>query len=131
MTNQQIALIVAAVVAAVNSPKNSAPKAKSFTPKSSYKAANKFTPKHQDGLSDRQIKNDVNVAKAFKKQGFLVTPRVDALTYKGWLSKGMRVQAGQKGIWVKGVGTLFHSGQVKKDQPISLVTGQPIVQAVA
>jgi hypothetical protein len=131
MTNAQIqalsTAIAIAVATALNSKKQTTHKAVS-----TYKPASKFIAKgNTSGFSDRQLKNDVAVAKAFKKQGFLVTPRVDCLTYKGWLSKGMRVQAGQRGIFVKGVGTLFHSGQVKKDQPISLVTGQPVVQAVA
>jgi hypothetical protein len=123
----QIAMITAAVIAALNAPKGKA----KHKPQSSYKPANKFTPKHQDGLSDRQITNDVKVAKAFKKAGFIVVPRVDALTYKGWLLKGQRVVKGQHGIFVKGVGTLFHSGQVAPDMPISLITGQPVVQAIA
>jgi len=127
MTNAQIATIIAAVIAQVNAK----PKAAKHTPKSSYKPANKFEVKHQDGLSERQIANDVRVAKAFAKAGFTVVPRVDVLSYKGWLSKGMRVVPGQHGIWVKGVGTLFHSGQVAPDMPISLITGQPVVQSVA
>lgn len=113
--NSDLAVIIAAVLAAMNAPKGKVKTAAKHKPQSSYKAANKFEIKHQDGLSDRQIKNDVNVAKAFKKAGFIVVPRVDALTYKGWLSKGMRVVPKQHGIWVKGVGTLFHSGQVAVD----------------
>ena len=132
MTNQaQIAAITAAVIAALNAPKGKAKAVKSHKPQSSYKPANKFEIKHQDGLSERQIQNDVRVAKAFKKAGFTVVPRVDALTYKGWLSKGMRVVPGQHGIFVKGVGTLFHSGQVAPDMPINLVTGQPVSQVIA
>ncbi len=115
MNQAQIATIIAAVIAQVNAkPKAS----KSHKPLSSYKAANKFEPKGKissDGKTERQLKNDVAVAKAFKKAGFTVVPRVDALTYKGWLSKGMRVIPGQHGTWVKGVGTLFHSGQVLPD----------------
>lgn len=96
------------------------PKAAKNAPKpSSYKPANKFTPKRQDGMTDRQIRNDAAVARAFKKAGFTVIPRVDALTYKGWLAKGLRVNKGEKGTWVKGVGTLFHSGQVSPDAQMS------------
>jgi len=121
MNTQQIAAITAAVIAALNSGKSPKVKAK-HKPISSYKPANKA--QHvkakadkvlSDGLTERQLKNDVNVAKAFAKQGFQVTPRVDALTYNGWLKKGMRVVKGQHGTFVKGVGTLFHSGQVAVD----------------
>ena len=131
MTNAELTTLVATIVAAINAKPKSTKAAKQHKPQSSYKPANKFEIKHQDGLSERQIKNDVNVAKAFAKQGFTVIPRVDALTYKGWLLKGQRVVKGQNGIFVKGVGTLFHSGQVAPDMPISLITGQPIVQVVA
>ena len=112
MTNQQFQALTALLNAVLN---NAKPKASNHKKQSSYKPANKFEVKHQDGLSERQIKNDVAVAKAFKKAGFTVIPRVDALTYKGWLKKGMRVVPGQHGIYVKGVGTLFHSGQVAPD----------------
>lgn len=119
MTNAQITAITNAVIAALNagkSPKNKpSKKAAAHKARSSYKPANKFEIKHQDGLTERQIQNDVKVAKAFKKAGFTVVPRVDALTYKGWLLKGMRVVPGQHGIFVKDVGTLFHSGQVSPD----------------
>jgi hypothetical protein len=82
---------------------------------STYKAANKFTPKGKvDGMSSRQLDNDVKVAKAFKKLGMNVTPRVDVLTYKAWGLKGMTPVKGSKGVFVKGVGTLFHSGQVAR-----------------
>ena len=131
MTNAEMTTLVATIVAAINAKPKSTKAAKQHKPQSSYKPANKFEIKHQDGLSERQIQNDVRVAKAFKKAGFTVVPRVDALTYKGWLSKGMRVIPGQHGIFVKGVGTLFHSGQVAPDMPINLVTGQPIVHAIA
>lgn len=118
MTNAQIAQLIAAVIAQVNAPKGAA----KHKPQSSYKPANKYqnvkakTDKVlSDGKTERQISNDVAVAKAFKKAGFIVVPRVDALTYKGWILKGMRVVPGQKGLFVKGVGTLFHSGQVATD----------------
>lgn len=121
LTNSaQIAQIVAAVIQAMNA------KPTKHKPQSSYKPANKYQNVKakadkvlSDGKTERQIKNDVNVAKAFKKLGFIVVPRVDALTYKGWLSKGMRVQVGQHGVFVKGVGTLFHSGQVSPDLVLS------------
>lgn len=115
MNQAQIASITAAVIAALNTTKKASTKHK---PQSSYKAANKYELKGKiasEGKTELQLSNDVKVAKAFKKAGFTVVPRVDALTYKGWLLKGMRVVPGQKGLFVKGVGTLFHSGQVATD----------------
>lgn len=118
MTNAQIAAITAAVIAALNAPKGKS----THKPQSSYKPANKYQNVKAkadkvltEGKTERQLANDVAVAKAFKKAGFTVVPRVDALTYKGWLLKGMRVIPGQHGIYVKRVGTLFHSGQVAPD----------------
>lgn len=118
MTQSQLASLIATAVAAALAAQ-SKPKASGHKAISTYKPANK----HQsvkakadkvlsDGLTERQLKNDVAVAKAFKKAGILVTPRVDALTYNGWLKVGKRVLKRQHGIYVKGVGTLFHSGQV-------------------
>lgn len=114
MTNAEITKLATVIALALSAGKASKPSKKA----TSFKAANKFEPKGKilsEGKTERQLKNDVNVAKAFKKQGIVVTPRVDALTYKGWLSKGMRVVKGEHGTWVKGVGTLFHSGQVAPD----------------
>lgn len=134
----QIAAITAAVIAALNTAKP----VKSHKPQSSYKPANKYQNVKakadkvlSDGKTERQIANDVAVATAFKKLGFIVVPRVDALTYKGWLSKGMRVQVGQHGVFVKGVGTLFHSGQVSPDvqlsKPAMIAEVQAMQQSVA
>lgn len=118
MNQAQLATIIAAVIATINAK----PKASGHKAISTYKPANK----HQnvkaktdkvlsEGLTERQLSNDVKVAKAFKNKGFSVTPRVDALTYNAWLKVGMRVIPGQHGLYVKGVGTLFHSGQVATD----------------
>lgn len=118
MTNTQIAAITAAVIAALNSGKAPKPSKKA----TSYKPANKYEPKGKllsEGRTERQVKNEVAVAKAFAKQGVSVTPRVDALNYKGWLAKGLRVRKGEHGTWVKGVGTLFHSGQVDVDPTLT------------
>lgn len=131
MTNATQMALIAQVTAAVIATLNAKPKAaKQHKKTSSYKAANKYEPKgkiNSEGKTERQLKNDVNVAKAFKKAGFIVVPRVDALTYKGWLLKGMRVVPGQHGIFVKGVGTLFHSGQVATDiQPSKAAMTQEV-----
>lgn len=135
INHAQIAAITAAVIAALNTAK---PTAKQHKKLSSYKPKNNYEPKGKilsDGKTERQIANDVAVAKAFKKLGFIVVPRVDALTYKGWLSKGMRVQVGQHGVFVKGVGTLFHSGQVSPDlvlsKPAMIAEVQAMQQSVA
>ncbi len=122
MNQAQLAQIVATVVAVMQTQNNQPKAAKQHKKLSSYKPKNDFTPKGKilsEGKTERQIANDVKVAKAFKKAGFIVVPRVDALTYKGWLSKGMRVVPGQHGIFVKGVGTLFHSGQVAVEAVVS------------
>lgn len=87
-------------------------------PVSSYKPANKFEPKGKvssEGRTARQLKNEVLVAKTFAKLGLKVTPRVDVLTFKEWQKKGLRPVKGCHGTFVKGVGTLFHSGQVAPD----------------
>lgn len=117
MNDKQIAALIAAIVKIVKDADKPQHK-----PISSYKAANKNqhvkakTDKVlSDGRTKRQLANDVAVGKAFLKIGLHVTPRVDALTYKAWLSKGFRVIPKERGLFVKGVGTLFHSGQVAPD----------------
>lgn len=115
MTNQQFQALLSALSTLVKSEPKAAPKRKYPAVKPHIPYVAKSQESNVDGKTARQLKNDVNVAKAFKKAGFIVIPRVDALTYKGWLSKGMRVVPGQHGIFVKGVGTLFHSGQVATD----------------
>jgi hypothetical protein len=115
MNKSDLAMIVAAVAQVLDARQAKKP---TFKATSSYKPANKFTPKGpipSDGATDRQVKNMAAVAKAFAKQGLQVVPKVDALTYKGWLKKGMRVNKGAKGTFVKGVGTVFHAGQVSRD----------------
>lgn len=102
MTNAQFQALVKLVAAQVQK-----------QPKPSKKAAKPAM--NTDGLSDRQVKNNQAVVRAFKKNGLAVTPRVDVLSYNGWLAKGQRVVKGQKGTYVKGVGTLFHASQVAPD----------------
>lgn len=104
--NQIVAMLVKALSDANSKPVSTI---------SSYKAADKYEKKGKIVQSDRKIRNDVAVTKAFAKQGITVIPRQNVLTYKGWLALGKRVIAGQKGTYVKGVGTLFHSGQVAPD----------------
>lgn len=67
------------------------------------------------GLSARQQKNNAAAVRAFKAQGLTVTPRVDVRSYGEWVKVGKRVVPGQKGTFVKGCGTLFHSSQVQDD----------------
>ena len=104
MTNAQFQALVKLVAAQVQKQ----PKAKKQAKKPAV---------NPDGLSDRQVANNAAVVRAFKKAGLTVTPRADVLSYNGWLAKGQRVVKGQKGTWVKGVGTLFHASQVAPDQP--------------
>lgn len=123
MTKQQFTALTALLNALVNTQAKTTKKpVKQAAKPSSYKPANKHYPKGKilsEGKTERQITNDVKVAKAFDKQGISVVPRVDCLTYKGWLSKGLRVKSGERGTWVKGVGTLFHLGQVETDVKVS------------
>lgn len=126
MNTKQFQALTALLQAVLATQNNTKTPAKQASKVSSYKPANK----HQnvkakadkvlsEGMTERQIKNDVLVAKAFARQGITVIPRVNALTYKAWLSNEMCVIPGQQGTWVKGVGTLFHSGQVASDVKIS------------
>lgn len=59
--------------------------------------------------SEDQLKADLTTA--CRKAGIKgsVEPRVNVLTYDGWLAKGRRVKAGQKGL--PGFNSLFHVEQ--------------------
>lgn len=63
--------------------------------------------------TDRSIKNEIAVVKAFKKAGFgSVTPHVDVMTFNRWMAKGFRPIEGSKSIKVKNL-RLFHKSQVR------------------
>lgn len=66
-----------------------------------------------DGKTERQLKTDVAVCKAFKKAGFgQVIPRVDCMTYNRWMAQGFKVKPGEKSVKVAQF-RLFHKSQVE------------------
>ena len=66
-----------------------------------------------DGKTERQLKTDVAVCKAFKKAGFgQVVPRVDCMTYNRWMANGFKVKPGEKSVKVAQF-RLFHKSQVE------------------
>lgn len=66
-----------------------------------------------DGKTERQLKTDVAVCKAFKKAGFgEVKPREDVMTYNRWMANGFKVKAGEKSVKVMQF-RLFHKSQVE------------------
>lgn len=66
-----------------------------------------------DGKTERQLKTDVAVCKAFKKAGFgEVKPREDVMTYNRWMANGFKVKPGEKSVKVKQF-RLFHKSQVE------------------
>lgn len=66
-----------------------------------------------DGKTERQLKTDVAVCRAFKKAGFgSVVPRVDCMTYNRWMANGFKVKPGEKSVKVKQF-RLFHKSQVE------------------
>lgn len=107
MTNGQITALAAALAQALAKTQT---KAKS-QPKSAKQTVNATLPFKRSidgGLTERQIKNDSAVIRAFKKLGVSVTPRKDVMTYNMWLKQGRKVRPGQKArTFVKGVGSLF------------------------
>lgn len=75
--------------------------------------AGKTTPALVDGKTERQIKIDIAVCRAFKKAGYgEVKPREDVQTYNRWLSQGYKVKTGEKSVKVKQF-RLFHKSQVE------------------
>lgn len=66
-----------------------------------------------DGKTERQIKIDIAVCRAFKKAGFgEVKPREDVMTYNRWMANGYKVKTGEKSVKVKQF-RLFHKSQVE------------------
>ena len=99
MTKQEIALIVAAVVQALDKqPAKAAAKAKF-----SVKAAVKAAPKSKlDRKAERKLQLELLTKEAFEKAGFQnVVPRVNVLTAGGWAAQGKTVLNGQQPLWVK------------------------------
>lgn len=114
MTDQQIATLVASIIAAV-APKNTrkpplkARKFRSFD-------TSKLSAAVVDGKTEKQLVRFTAVARAFNRKGLknsefsLVSGGSDTVrTYKGWLANGRIVKKGQHGV--KG---LFHITQTQE-----------------
>ena len=70
-------------------------------------------PNGLNAKSERSIKNEIAVVKAFKKAGFgNVTPHVDVMTFNRWVANGMRPIEGSKSLKVKNL-RLFHKTQCR------------------
>src|SRR3954468_12004353 len=103
VTQEQLAKIVNAAVAGAIKGQAVKPSKKAEVP------ANVLV----DGKTERQLKTDVAVVRAFKKAGYgSVTPRVDVMTYNRWVAEGYKVKTGEKSVKVKQF-RLFHKKQVE------------------
>lgn len=90
MNKNDIAVIVAAVMASLDSKAVAAPV-----------------------VADKQAAANKACITAFKRAGFgTVVPRVDVLTFKAWVAKGFRPIEGSKAVKVKQF-RLFHKSQVR------------------
>ncbi len=67
----------------------------------------------QAGKSERSLKNEIAVVKAFKKAGFGdVTPHKDVKTFNRWVAEGLRPIEGSKSLKIKNL-RLFHRTQCR------------------
>jgi hypothetical protein len=82
------------------------------------KAAKQVTgPNGLNAKSERSLKNEIAVVRAFKKEGFgNVTPHVDVMTFNRWVANGMRPIEGSKSLKVKNL-RLFHKTQCRNITP--------------
>ena len=65
------------------------------------------------GKSERSIKNEIAVVRAFKAKGFgNVTPHVDVKTFNKWMLDGLRPMEGSKSLRVGNL-RLFHKSQLR------------------
>jgi len=63
--------------------------------------------------SERSLKNEIDVIKAFKKAGFGdVTPHIDVMTFNRWMAKGFRPMENSKSLKINNL-RLFHKTQVR------------------
>jgi hypothetical protein len=70
-------------------------------------------PATNGGKSDRSLKNEIAVVKAFKKAGYgVVVPHVDVMTFNRWMARGKRPMEGSKSLSIKNL-RLFHKSQVR------------------
>lgn len=123
MNQQQIALIIAQVIAAVNSGKSPKIAQKRGAKRRDYgvvKARKPYAPKLSpvvlEPKADRQVKRLAAITKGFQKMGLAIvfdknTGRFDNVkSYKMWVSEGRRVIKGQHGVM-----GLFHVSQTQTD----------------
>jgi hypothetical protein len=67
----------------------------------------------QAGKSERSLKNEIAVVKAFKKAGFGdVRPHIDVKTFNRWVAEGLRPIEGSKSLKIKNL-RLFHRTQCR------------------
>jgi hypothetical protein len=67
--------------------------------------------------TERSLKNEIAVVKAFEKAGFgVVTPHVDVMTFNRWMAKGYRPMEGSKSLKIRNL-RLFHKTQVRSITP--------------
>jgi len=65
------------------------------------------------GKSERSVKNEIAVVRAFKAKGFgNVTPHVDVKTFNKWMLDGLRPIEGSKSLRVGNL-RLFHKSQLR------------------
>jgi hypothetical protein len=70
-----------------------------------------------NGKTERSLKNEIAVVKAFKKAGFgVVIPHLDVMTFNRWMAKGFRPLEGSKSLRVLNL-RLFHKTQVRSITP--------------
>lgn len=66
------------------------------------------------GKSDRSLRNEIDVVKAFKKAGYgNVTPHVDVRTFNRWVADNRRPIEGSKSLTVGNL-RLFHVSQTRE-----------------
>jgi hypothetical protein len=67
-----------------------------------------------NGKSERSIKNEIAVVKAFAKAGFKdAKPHVNIFTFRKWMERGYRPVEGSKSLKISNL-RLFHVSQVRK-----------------
>jgi hypothetical protein len=67
-----------------------------------------------NGKSERSIKNEIAVVKAFAEAGFKdAKPHVNIFTFRKWMERGYRPVEGSKSLKISNL-RLFHVSQVRK-----------------
>jgi hypothetical protein len=65
------------------------------------------------GKTQKQVQNELQAVRAFKKLGITAKPHIDTFTFNIWVSKGYRPKEGSKSVRVNNL-RLFHESQVRK-----------------